>query len=202
MNSLNDKVSAFVIDQFSRPVWKEYAYHNLDHTLIVVNECEHLAHISGLSDEKTATLILAAWFHDLGYDKGVEGHEIRSCKIARKFLKKQKAPGSLIDEVESLIKATHTSFERFQTLSQKIIRDADLSNAGLKGFRKCSDKLRREWAEKVGTNYTDKEWFELQFNYLSNLKYLTKAGKKKYNKRKKRNTKKYKKRAIQSSEAI
>ena len=194
MSGLLKEVESFVIEEFSRKVWNDFAYHNLDHTQNVVREARNLAKISNLSKDKIELLEIASWFHDLGYEFGMEGHEAMSIKIAKKYLSKSKLSQSEIKDVENLIKATRPGFERFQTISQKIIRDADLSNAGLKGFKKCSNKLRKEWAVISKKDYRDVEWSNLQIQYLSNLKYLSDAARQKYNKRKKKNLKKFKKR--------
>lgn len=194
MSALLQKVAHFVMNEYTRPVWTRYAYHNIDHIQNVVKEVKDLAERADLSKELILNLEIAAWFHDLGYEKGVMGHEETSCEIATKFLKKHKVSKERILEVVELIKATRPGFEIFKTVSQKIIRDADLSNAGLKGFKKCSNALRQEWDTIQNRQYDDKGWYNLQIDYLSTLSYLSIAGQKKYSKRKKKNLKKYRKR--------
>tara|TARA_Y100000385_G_C13109568_1_gene651673 strand:- start:20574 stop:21188 length:615 start_codon:yes stop_codon:yes gene_type:complete len=202
MSVLLQKVEDFVTKQYSRSVWNDFDYHNLEHTLNVVKEARDLAIRSNLPNNIVETIEIAAWFHDLGYEYGVEGHELKSFELAKKFLSKEGATLLLIEEVGNLIQATSIGFERFQSLSQKIMRDADLSNAGLKGFKKCSNALRREWATKMNQEYDDIGWANLQIHYLSNLSYLSESANDKYSKRKRKNLKKYKKRLLKKQREL
>jgi len=200
MSTLLQKVANFVLEEYSRPVWNNFEYHNIDHIQNVVGEVKSLGKKSGLSEDNIANLQIAAWFHDLGYEKGVVDHEETSCEIAKEFLISENVSENIISEIVDLIKATRPGFESFETISQKIIRDADLSNAGLKGFKKCSNALRAEWVKIQDRQYDDEGWYNLQIDYLTNLEFLSKAAKKKYSKRRKKNLKKYKKRLTKLSD--
>ena len=45
-----------------------------------------------LTEQEIEILILAAWFHDIGYIEGAEAHEERSCKYAKAFLEENNVP--------------------------------------------------------------------------------------------------------------
>ncbi|MEE9374228.1 MAG: HD domain-containing protein [Saprospiraceae bacterium] len=199
MSVLLQKVVQYVQEEYSRPHWAEFDYHNLSHSHNVAREVKYLAQASKLSKKEIEILEIAAWFHDLGYEQGVVGHEMISIEISKAFLIKENAPEETIDQVSALIKATCPEFKDFQSLSQKIICDADLSNAGLKGFKKCSKALRKEWFKIQDRKYSTNEWALLQVQFLSNLNYLSEAGKIKYNKRKSKNLKKYEKKVTKKS---
>ena len=47
-----------------------YCYHNLDHTREVVSAASEIGSSSDLEDEDMELIILAAWYHDLGYSSG------------------------------------------------------------------------------------------------------------------------------------
>jgi hypothetical protein len=57
-------------------------YHNLDHTLDVVRQCERLALEEGIRDEcKIYLLKVAALYHDTGFLNTYAQHEEASCEI-------------------------------------------------------------------------------------------------------------------------
>jgi len=202
MSELLQKVEEYVRKEYSREGWNDFDYHNLDHTVNVVKEVMELAELSGLSQAHTEQLIIAAWFHDLGYEIEVDGHEEISAEIAAKFLKENDATDHVIEEIRNLILATKVNYEDFNVLPKKIIRDADLSNAGLKGFVKWSRTLRSEWSKKLERNFEDKEWDDLQLNYLSNLEYLSPAGIERYDARRIKNLKTYKKKTKKKTPTV
>ena len=198
MQELLNKVEAFVSEEFKKPVWKDFDYHNSSHTLQVVEEVRQLGKLTKLSDTQMFELEIAAWFHDLGYSEGVEGHENISASIAENYLKEHSCPPQTVESVKSLIYATNPSFTDYQSISQKLIRDADLSNAGLEEFIKWNSKLRKEWSQKLSREFTDNEWEIAQYEYLNSLKYLSEAAKARYNKVKEQNLDFYKGRVLES----
>ena len=64
-----------------------YTYHNLSHTQRVVESSKELIESEKINENDAEDLLIAAWFHDTGYIKGVEKHEEQSVGIASKFLK-------------------------------------------------------------------------------------------------------------------
>ena len=193
MSELLRKVEDYVREEYSREIWSDFDYHNLYHTVTVADQAAKLAKDSHLPESESEILLIAAWFHDLGYEMGVEGHEEVGAGFASEFLKKESASDDTIVGVRNLILATTIGYDNFDTLSKKIIRDADLSNTGLKGFIKRSRALRSEWRNKREIIFDDNEWEELQIKFLTELDYLSPAAQKRYKAKRKKNLKKYKK---------
>lgn len=176
MNDLLQKVKKYVVEEYSQSSWADFDYHNIDHITIVVEEATELASLSHLNEEDTQVLLVAAWFHDLGYVQGQVGHEKLSAHLAGEFLKEHSQSETFIKKVKSTIIATTVGFTDFNSFTQKLMHDADLSHAGRSDFGQFSNALRTEWFKKLNRSFTDLEWDESQVYFLSNLSYLTPAA--------------------------
>ena len=75
-------VAGFIGNNFTEKI----CYHNIDHTLEVVDAVEFIGRKCNISDKDLETVLIAAWFHDTGYYLGCENHEEASEKIALMFL--------------------------------------------------------------------------------------------------------------------
>ena len=63
---------------------KKLCYHNIDHTLDVIEQAEQIALSEKISPAKEILLLkVAALFHDTGFLYVYTGHEEKSCEIAR-----------------------------------------------------------------------------------------------------------------------
>jgi len=65
-----------------------YTYHSLSHTQRVVKSTKELIEGEKIGEDDAQNLLIAAWFHDVGYINGFENHEEKSNEIATEFLKK------------------------------------------------------------------------------------------------------------------
>ena len=101
-----EKAEAHVFHLFKDKLSPDYIYHNFNHTLRVVHNAALIAKEEGISDDEAQMVILAAWFHDLGYIDGDKGHEKRSAGMAEKFLEKRGYPEDKIKTVVRLIEVT------------------------------------------------------------------------------------------------
>ena len=116
-------------------------------------------HIS-LSEKEVEALHLAAWFHDTGFVKGHELHEVKSCEIAEDFLKTMDYDANEIALVKSLIMATQMVYVP-QTILEKIMRDADSSHFAKKSYWETTDYLREELRILGIAKYSLKEWRDI-----------------------------------------
>ena len=64
-----------------------FIYHNLGHTRRVVKSTRELIEGENIPEDQIEQLLIAAWFHDVGYTDGYENHEERSIEVATSFLK-------------------------------------------------------------------------------------------------------------------
>ena len=56
---------SYVKNQFNDPIWEPFTYHDINHTIDVVNAAKVLGTTEQLSAEEMEILLVAAWFHDV-----------------------------------------------------------------------------------------------------------------------------------------
>ena len=86
MSSLISEAEKFVFNLLSSQLDTNYMYHNLAHTQRVVEKTNELSENLNIAKTDAENLEIAAWFHDTGFTKTIDGHENESVKIARAFL--------------------------------------------------------------------------------------------------------------------
>jgi len=119
-------------------------YHNITHTLDVLEQAEVLARQENVTD-KHALLLLktAAVFHDSGFLYVYKGHEEKGCEIASEFLRNVFSEED-IKKVCGMIMATKIP-QSPNTLLEQIICDADLDYLGRDDFEPISQTLYKEF---------------------------------------------------------
>jgi len=177
MNNILNLVSNYVKEILTNHLPDDLVYHNLFHTIDVVETSKLLAEDSNLSQDEIELLLIAAWFHDVGYIEKYEGHEEVSIRIAREFLEKNNYCKEKIDIVASLIESTKNNASR-DTISKKILHDADISHIGKKGYQTKSELLRSEFLSRKNEVYSDDEWIEMNLNFISKHDFLSDSAKK------------------------
>jgi predicted metal-dependent HD superfamily phosphohydrolase len=165
MSEIIQKTESFVIDLLTNDLDSNYLYHNLSHTRRVVKSSKEIINANNLNALDSEVLILAAWLHDTGYTKGSEGHEDKSCAIAKEFLEKQGYDADGLNEVLDIIRATKRYHEP-KTEKEQIIRDADASHFGQKSYMKTCELLRSELSLLGIAEYTSKEWLDANLKML------------------------------------
>jgi len=166
MSEIIEKTESFTTDLLTNILDSKYLYHNLTHTLRVVKSSEEIINYLNLSAKDSETLILAAWLHDTGYTKGSEGHEEKSCAIAKDFLEKQGYSTDGIKEVLDIIMATKR-YHVPKTVKEQIIRDADASHFGQKSYMETCELLREELSLLGIAEYSQKEWLNANLEMLN-----------------------------------
>jgi predicted metal-dependent HD superfamily phosphohydrolase len=172
---LIEPVSKFVTDYLTGKLSADYVFHNLQHTHDVVAASEELATNAGLSHNDTATLLIAAWFHDIGYVDGAMGHEHRSAGTATEFLKKFGADDVTIEQVSLAIAATKMP-QRPTTPIGALLCDADMSHLGKHFFWHRSSLLRHEFTKTGQSSIDDLTWIRQEIEFLENHQYKTEHG--------------------------
>ncbi|MFT4663119.1 MAG: putative metal-dependent HD superfamily phosphohydrolase [Polaribacter sp.] len=165
-SSILQKVIAEVDRIFEKEISERFVYHNKAHTQSVVDHSDYFAQHLDLSGADRELLAIAAWFHDVGYSKGYENHEDSGEKMARVFLTTLNISKREMDLIAGCIQATKVGTEP-TTIMEQIIKDSDLANLGQDSFLGHSKRLREEWFDLLGEYHTDKEWNELNQNFLS-----------------------------------
>lgn len=157
----------FVYTLLKDKLSNSFLYHNFNHTLTVVNAVEEIARFSNIDENEREKLLIAAWFHDVGYIEGAQNHEDRSAKIASDFLLEKGFDAAYIESVSHLIKATKMEFIP-STRSEQIIKDADYYHFITKEYIENSELLKKEWEITQDKNFTELEWLRSNLDMLSN----------------------------------
>lgn len=186
MENLLIEAEKFVINLLRDGLKPSFVYHNLSHTQNVVAKTKEI--IEGLQIEKKHAdyLLLAAWFHDVGYTRSIESHEEESVKILESFLKEHKVSENVILEVSNLILITRMG-ESPKTKLEKIICDADCAHLGSKNFSDYNSLLRKEWELTKGYEVSDYKWVDENIEFLKNHRYYTDFTAKNWEKTKSKN---------------
>ena len=101
----------YIREFFDKTIPAEYVYHDLNHTINVVEAVRELGINMDVQAKELELLELAAWFHDSGYDQGAENHEARGADYAQAFLQQHNYPDSDIATIRQLIMATQMPYE-------------------------------------------------------------------------------------------
>ncbi|MEB8328619.1 DUF5706 domain-containing protein [Flavobacteriaceae bacterium KMM 6897] len=190
MSNIIEKTKDYVSTLLSNELNSDHLYHNLRHTQRVVKSTKELLNHYALDEKVSETITLAAWFHDTGYCKGREGHEEKSCKIARKFLEEYEYEEQDITAVENYIRATKRGYQP-ENLEEEIMRDADSSHFAQKSFMETSEILREELSLLGVASYTLQEWRKENIKmFQTEHRFYTEYAIKNWQKRKDKNLKK------------
>ena len=109
--------------------------HGWDHTIRVLALATELAMDTGADVEAVR---LACIFHDVERGLDPRGHEVRSARLAERFLRKEKCPRELVEKVKRAILKHHARPGELESLEEKILWDADKLDAlGLVGLARC-----------------------------------------------------------------
>ena len=164
-------VAGFIAENFTEKI----CYHNIDHTLEVVEAVEIIGKHCNISKEDMETVIIAAWFHDTGYFLGCENHEEASANIAKQYLTDENIDPEIINKVANCILSTKIPQTPNSTL-EKIICDADLFHLASEKFFNKSKLL---WLELTLHNQkiTPESWLNQSREFVETHEYHTSFGK-------------------------
>jgi predicted metal-dependent HD superfamily phosphohydrolase len=166
--TLVNQVQDFVSNLMESKLSDVYTYHNLDHTIGVVKAVTILCDQEKVSSSDKEILLVAAWFHDIGYTNGCKNHEDSSAGIATHFLEEKEKAEEYIAKVSGLIKATAKEYVP-QTLLEKIIKDADYYHILNDDYVFECEGLRKEWENVEGKVFTEIEWAKENEFFLSKV---------------------------------
>jgi predicted metal-dependent HD superfamily phosphohydrolase len=180
MNEANSQLlaaaRAYVTDIFQHKVKPEFVFHDLEHTEDVVEAASHMADYYQLTEEDRLVLLLAAWFHDVGYSAGkAEGHEDVSVHVAAQFLHDRRIDENLIQRVTSCIQATRMP-QSPVSLIEKILCDSDLFHLSTEDFKARNQLLKQEREYLLGHKIDKKEWRKGNIEFLAQHQYFTDYG--------------------------
>ncbi|UZD21872.1 HD domain-containing protein [Algoriphagus halophytocola] len=160
-----------VLEDLKRHLPEELAYHGLEHTLDVLHVCNQYIKREKLPAEDRYLLRIGAIVHDMGFLKGPTNHEEVGSEMAAKLMRQLGFSADIITRVKGLVMATKIPQSPANHL-QRIICDADLDYLGRKDYPEISQKLLVE-LKNMNVISTQKQWKELQINFLSKHRFHT-----------------------------
>lgn len=157
-------------EQHADPV---LVYHNLAHTLQVVQAAEQISAYYRLTEADQLVVLLAAWFHDMGYLLGDRTqHEAAGAEAVRSFVTAQQLPESMGQAVADCILATRIP-QHPRNLLEQIVCDADLFHLGSKDFSKRNKLLRTEMELATEQKISGADWAKSSIQFLESHTYHT-----------------------------
>lgn len=148
---LEKHAADLVTGLYDSPAVPHYPYHNLVHTLGVVDHAREIAGHYPLEANDTFILVIAAWFHDVGHLYGaMTGHEERGVTIMRQHM--NTLSEELLMAIGDCIMATKLPAHPIM-LIHKIICDADTYHFGTSYFLQTDPRVRQEVEMRTGRTF-------------------------------------------------
>ena len=187
------KSKALAEEVFKTRAFEKHVFHNYQHTNDVVNAVGIIGRHTNLSADDLESALVAAWLHDIGYEKGSKNHEQASVEKARELMESLGVPQKKIAVVSEAIMATRMP-QSPKTLVSQVLCDADLYHLSTEQCEEKSNMLREEW-KLLGTNdMTNEEWILTNIKFMEDHHYHTPYGQNVLQEGKRKNIKKLKKR--------
>ena len=182
------KARAYAENVFRDETFEGRPFHNLAHTLDVVEATVEIGSRTELTEDEMESAIIAAWLHDVGYLEGEGDHESKAADRAKELLQSWGASHRKILEVTEAILSTRIP-QRPRSIVSKVVCDADLFHLSTEACTVQSDKLREEWKLTDKKDLTEKDWQKQNLAFLENHQYHTPYGQTILQEGKKRNIK-------------
>ena len=172
-SSMNyETVKKIIIKRLSEELCDTLHYHNVEHTLHVIEAAEKIAIQENLGDDDIILVKTAALFHDSGFLLQYDQNEVIGCEISKEILTEYGYSDINIEKISNMIMATAIPQAPKNKLDE-ILCDADLDYLGGDDFIQISNQLRSELKEKE-KNFTEKEWLTFEIAFLEKHTYFTK----------------------------
>jgi len=163
-----------ILDRLEQELPDYLYYHNVKHTIDVINQAELIGYGEGIDDEAVLLLKTAALFHDAGHIIGYDNHEFYGVQLAKEYLPQFKYNQEEIDQIADLIMATKIPPDP-QNILEKIMCDADLDYLGRSDFIPVSNTLYKELKEQKKIEDIN-EWNKMQLKFISKHNYFTETA--------------------------
>ena len=161
----------YMLDRLEKELPDYLYYHNVKHTIDVINQAELIGYGEGVDDHAILLLKTAALFHDAGHTINYDDHEYYGTQIAKDILPKYNYTDSEVEEINKIIRATKLP-PNPQTLLEKIMCDSDLDYLGRSDFIPVSNTLFEEMKAQNKIESMD-EWNKMQVKFLTQHQFFT-----------------------------
>jgi hypothetical protein len=168
---LSKEIPIYVSAVFYKYIKPELVYHNLEHTIRVVERTLEIVNYYKLGATERFILLAASWFHDTGHlFSGPQGHEEHSTAVMEPFLLEHRIDPVIIEDIRGCIMATKIPHQPNAFL-QEIICDADTYNLGTEDFL-LTDELLKEELRLRGLPIS-REWDNITLDFLKEHRFFT-----------------------------
>jgi predicted metal-dependent HD superfamily phosphohydrolase len=164
---------------------KHYYYHDVRHTLDVIEQSQTIGKLEGVSLRELEILKIAALFHDTGFLKVRTGHEQASVDFFQNIGGLNTLTYEECDAITGCIIATHMPQKPKNQLEQ-ILCDADVDYLGREDFSLIAENLFLEMSA-CGEMSDRITWDNLQIKFLEGHRYHTASNQKRRNYKKEEN---------------
>ncbi|MBL1212597.1 MAG: hypothetical protein HND52_04445 [Ignavibacteriae bacterium] len=197
--SIVDMAEHHVKNLFLEKSPPENIYHDLNHTVKVVEASKIIGEASNLSESEMEIALVAAWFHDVGYFNKIEEHEKESIRYAEEFLNQVEVDADFKEKVSSCILATKMP-QNPKSKIEEVVCDADLHHLGDEDFFKKNELLRTEVEQKNGEFFSNRKWVKNNISFFLNHTFYTNYARKNFEEQKNRHLTKLQKQYRKYSE--
>ena len=159
-----------ILEELKGKLASYLSYHSYEHIIDVANVCDKYIRLYRIDDDMAKLIRIAAISHDFGYTVSPIGHEERSITLIEPILRPVLTKEEII-LVNGMIRATNVPQEP-KTFYDKILADADLDYLGRSDYNQISKNLHQEFLH-FGVVKTEREWLDLQINFLEGHEYHT-----------------------------
>jgi len=159
-----------ILDELKDKLAPSLSYHSYGHIIDVANVCDKYIRTYNIEDHMAKLIRIAAVSHDFGYTVSSIDHEERSITLIEPMLRPILTKEE-IALVNGMIRATKVP-QKPKTFYDKILADADLDYLGRNDYNQLSENLHKELLH-FGVLKTEREWLDLQINFLENHEYHT-----------------------------
>ena len=165
-------VQEYAIQKLTAYLSEKLTYHHVHHTLDVLEQSTIIAGLENVTAEEDIYLLkVSALYHDMGFLDTYNGHEEKSCEIAKQDLTQFGLNSRQKEIVIGLIKATKVP-QNPKTKLEQIICDADLDYLGRNDFYSIGNGLYQEFLWQ-GIVKNRLEWNRIQVSFLEKHQYFT-----------------------------
>ncbi len=160
-----------VLQRLKDGLHKHYYYHDVRHTLDVIEQSQAIGKLEGVTERELEILKIAALFHDTGFLKVRSGHEQASVDFFQSIGGLSALTHEDCDTITGCIRATHMPQTPLNHLEQ-ILCDADLDYLGREDFGLIGENLFLEMSAcgEMSDRFT---WDNLQVKFLEAHKFHT-----------------------------
>jgi uncharacterized protein len=162
----------FVINLLDSNLNEFYYFHNVKHTLYVLDKAVEIAHYENCTTAEIELVRVAALWHDVGFINIYDGHEEEGCTLVKEYLPDFGYTADSIKIICGIILATKMP-QSPQNKLEQIMADADLEYLGTANAATIANELFKE-RKCLNPLLTADQWNQMQISFLQKHHYFTK----------------------------